>query len=247
MENSCRKKYKQSSKNWVLASRHTGFRRNSALVPANAGLYHYALNCPVRYIDPTGKAGTMKLTDNKYVFVPAPNVWILALNKGAEFFPFGTTMRDLAYESSGEYQLIDLSDNDDFFDSYLGSVISFMSEYSDIKFLEDANRGVSIAQKILTGIKVVAVLFDRNSVAEDIIMDELFHDQLSSTSHKNVSNLYKLGKYFMKRLQDKDFIKITPTFSGGVERYEIKNNGEEIIEIMKSLLELYKKHLEDGE
>ena len=55
MENSCRKKYRMYSKNWVLASRRTGFRRNSALIPANAGLFHYAGNCPVRYIDPDGK------------------------------------------------------------------------------------------------------------------------------------------------------------------------------------------------
>ena len=56
MENSCRKKHKPSSKKWIPASRRVGFRRNSALIPANAGLFHYAGNCPVRYIDPDGRA-----------------------------------------------------------------------------------------------------------------------------------------------------------------------------------------------
>jgi len=66
MENSCRKKYRMSSKNWVLASRHTGFRRNSALIPANAGLFHYAGNNPVRYIDPDGNVLINTVTNDSY-------------------------------------------------------------------------------------------------------------------------------------------------------------------------------------
>ncbi len=70
MENSCRKKYKPSSKNWISASRRTGFRRNSALIPANAGLFHYAGNNPVRYIDPDGRKISIvapSLGDKEYV------------------------------------------------------------------------------------------------------------------------------------------------------------------------------------
>ena len=55
MENFCRKKYKQSPKKWISASSYPEFRRHLRLIPANAGLFHYAGNNPVRYIDPDGR------------------------------------------------------------------------------------------------------------------------------------------------------------------------------------------------
>ena len=65
MENSCRKKYKPSPKIWILASSYPEFRRNSALIPANAGLFHYAGNNPVRYIDPDGRTEVYFLYEYK--------------------------------------------------------------------------------------------------------------------------------------------------------------------------------------
>ena len=67
MENSCIKNLRPSSKKWILASRYSESRRNSALIPANAGLFHYAGNCPVRYIDPDGRVTKQQNEErNKY-------------------------------------------------------------------------------------------------------------------------------------------------------------------------------------
>ena len=82
MENSCRKKYKTSSKKWILASRCTGFCRNSALIPANAGLFHYAGNNPVRYIDPDGREVTKEDVRNFVHTVGANPLSVWAAQKG---------------------------------------------------------------------------------------------------------------------------------------------------------------------
>jgi len=67
MENSCRKNLKQSSKKWVLASCYPKFRRNLCLRSTNAGLFHYAGNNPVRYIDPDGREDKELLKNERAV------------------------------------------------------------------------------------------------------------------------------------------------------------------------------------
>ena len=83
MENSCRKKYKSSQKKWIFASSYPKFRRNSALIPANAGLFHYAANNPVRYIDPEGR--WTKNEDGSYTAQEKDTLWGLSQETGIDW------------------------------------------------------------------------------------------------------------------------------------------------------------------
>ena len=85
MENSCREKYKPSPKKWILASRQPKFRRNSALIPANAGLFHYAGNNPVRYTDPDGREeSTSELTKSELEIYKAARQKLLHTLRGSQ-------------------------------------------------------------------------------------------------------------------------------------------------------------------
>jgi len=68
MENSCRKKHKPSPKKWISASSYPEFRRHLRLIPANAGLFHYAGNNPIRYIDPDGRLSKDEIKKRDQLF-----------------------------------------------------------------------------------------------------------------------------------------------------------------------------------
>ena len=82
MENVCKKKYKPFSKNWILASSYAEFRRNNLFRQTNAGLFHYAGNNPVRYIDPDGREVTKEDVRNFVHTVGANPLSVWAAQKG---------------------------------------------------------------------------------------------------------------------------------------------------------------------
>ena len=67
MENFCKENLKPSSKKWVIASVYPKFRRNLCLRSTNAGLFHYAGNNPVRYIDPNGREDFLFITPKDFI------------------------------------------------------------------------------------------------------------------------------------------------------------------------------------
>jgi hypothetical protein len=162
MENSCLKKYKPSSKKWILASRCAGLRRNSALIPANAGLFHYAGNNPVRYIDPTG----MYEQDHE------DKVYSFDIRNKSDFDDVASIMMDKqreGYVARG-------------FDSNTGNYIEFNSYSGMLKFSEatrdpfSLNEVIDCANFIASGLSNILTV---GSVANEVYKSEIVNGAIS--------------------------------------------------------------------
>ena len=175
MENSCRKNLKQSSKKWVIASCYPKFRRNSALRSTNADLYHYACNCPVRYIDPAG------LYDQDH----ENKVYSFDIRDKNDFDAVASLMMDKqreGYVARG-------------YDGNTGNYLEFNSYTGMLKFSEGAKKTASI-EDLLALANSFADKISKTLAASYTYSAMSLEETGKYSSFRNMKKFDKLGKPF---------------------------------------------------
>ena len=225
MENSCKENLKQSSKKWVIAS-----------------CYPKAGNCPVRYIDPDGRASVGKTYYNKYCFEPD----FCVLDKGVSIFfdkmmPFGSRK---IMDWVTEMERIEPAKKSSITDYVDLSILS----YSSKKLWHEVGEGASIFSWLEAGKEIYFSLHEQKRVATEWFIDFYFSAELTSTSRENVERLYDVALFWVLKLEAAGYIKIEPDFFGNLkEEKVIGEEGKERMELLRSILKSYRETLEREE